>query len=247
MLLDQKDTRTPGQWLYDDLLAGDTNTQFKEITQRAAGLFDIPAPIVNGPVSVPTSPGDLIDSYNGPGAGSSNQVIDNTSGLLAQIKDMFTAMLGILGKPSSSVVNAPVTNTSYEENVSVDNSVNYFSEDNRVDNSVTNYSSSYSYMNTYGIGGAELERILMRFTDLLAVPQGGNQVISPGAPTEGYAQNVSQSAPRLGGQTIASVAGLELNTGGVGIGRTALPWKTIIMGAVASLIVFLLYKKFFRK
>jgi hypothetical protein len=232
MLRTAGDPRPAWLWLYDDLMAGDTNSQFHEITMRASGLFGN----MLGPGQIPTN--DPVSAPSGPASFYAPATTNDDTNILTQLKEMLFGIVGILGKPSSSVVNAPITNTSTTVNTSVDNSANYadYSVHNWTDSSVTNI--------TQGFGFDELTAFMSRFPGFSSVPSGGNGVISPSQPAAGYGQNVAQSGPRLGGQTIASVGGLELNTGGIGIGSTGIPWKTVILGVVASLLAMYIFKRF---
>jgi len=225
------DIRSPAQWLYDDLLGGDPNTSFLNATMQASGqfgnLFGTMLPSGDNPVN----PG-----VNAPDSFNAAQSAPDASGILNQIQGMFSSFLGILGKPSYTSVNAPVSTTTTTENVAIDNSTHL--TDNSVDNSVFNSS--------VGISWADFMQFFDRFPQLASVPAGGNGVVTPAAPTVGYGQNVAQSGPRLGGQTIASVGGLELNTAGVGVGSWALPWGRLLLLVGLGVGVWFILKRFFK-
>lgn len=231
------DKRSATQWFTDFLAASPQDAQkFADFANPApdytGGIFSTPPEIANQAVDVPQTIADFLNPAPSPAESP------NTGGdLLAQLNNLFTSFFASFSRPSTSVTVAPTTSTSITENVAVDNSQQFLDQSTHTtDNSITQSGWSYD----------QVIELVNRITGLPSVASGGNGVVSPSFPAVGYGQNVAQSAPRLGGQTIASVGGLELNTAGVGVGGFGIPWKTLIIGAILSVVAFILYRKFFK-
>lgn len=229
------DQRNPLDWFKDFLVASPQDEakygQYSppSVTPEApagGGFTDMIASVFNAtPATNPnvTAPASVISSFLTPDATPDN------SGILSQITSMFTALLGQMTKPSSTVTVAPLTNTNVDNRAWVDNSTTI--NDSSVKNS--------------GFSLSDITGFMSRLPNLLSTPR-GNDLISPSPYMGGLAQNFLQSGPRQSGQNVATVTGFDINASGVQIAGTALPWKTLILGAVISLGLFILYKKFFK-
>lgn len=228
------DTRSAAQWLFDDLTAGDTNTYFQDQVKQAGtpsvnslfpGITDI---FSNPSVTAPTGLGNNTPTGQPP---------EDNSGLLGQITSLFNSLFANLSRPNNTTTIAPVTTTNVSETVNVDNSVaNY---DQRSDSRVTTTNVQQGY------GLDDILNFVQRLPQFLSVPT-GNDILSPATPAYGFAQNVAQSGPRIAGQSVASVSGLGANAKGLTVGGLGIPWKTLIIGAILSVIAFILYKRIFK-
>lgn len=244
------DKRDPLVWFQDFLTASPQDeakyTSFRPIadtgvtapaaggsgfTDMIAAVFNTPGvanPDVTAPASVTgnnvaTGNPSIIDRFLNPPPAA-----DNT-GVFTQIIDMLGGLLGLANKPSSNLTVAPVTNTSVDNRAWVDNSTTV--NDSSVHNSGFSLDSITSFM--------------ARLPSLLSTPR-GNDIVSPSPYMGGYAQNLLQSGQRQSDQTVASITGFDLNASGVQIGSTAIPWRTLLLGALISLGLFILYRKFFK-
>lgn len=194
-------------------------------TDMIGAVFNTPS-VTNGTETAPASVvggGSVVDRFIAPTTETDN------SGFFAQLSSMFTALFGQLAKPSTNLTVAPVTNTKVTNTANVDNSVTL--NDSSVHNS--------------GFSLDSITGFMARLPDLLSTPR-GNDIVSPASPPLGYAQNFLQSGQRQSGQSIASITGLDVNANGVQLGATAIPWRTLIIGAVLSVGAFIAYKKFFK-
>lgn len=192
--------------------------------RTAPNFTDMIADVFNSPASVnpgSTAPVSAFDRQL-----PADNAVDN-SGLFSQISGLFTSLLGTMGRPNSTVTVSPVTTT--REDVRVDNSTTY------TDNSV----------NQSGFSLDALTGFMARIPSLLSIPN-GNDILSPAAPPYGFAPNPSQSGPRISSQAVATLGGFGLDAGGVTVGGASLKWGPLIIGALLSLGLFIVYRKFFK-
>lgn len=229
------DRRDPLQWFKDFLTASPQDQAKYQDYQRPV------APPASASSDTGGGFGDMVNELLGssvttnPGVTAPASIVDrfvptdtstDASGILSQISNWFSTMIGTLGKPSTTLTVAPVNNTDVRETVNVDNSTH-----------VTNPAPGFDFN--------DLLSVVSRIPSALSVPN-GNNILSPANPPAGYGQNYTQSGPRTSGQTVASLTGMDISSDGVQIGATAIPWKTLIIGALLSLCAFILYKKFFK-
>lgn len=231
----QGDSRSFDQWLFDHVTeTNDPNPAARsylgltppelpstpKIPSFVEQFFTDPVTPVNSNPIVPGNYGvtDPIPTYNPP------QGTIDQSGLLSEISNLFNSLLGNASRPNISTTIAPVSETYVDNRLSL------------VDNSVTGFSATEVT--------SLLDRTLMRITDLLSVPRGGDEML-PNLVPAGYARNFEQSQQRQGVQTVASVSGLSSLLGSAPAQRASR--IQIFLGLAAIALTLYLYFKLKRR